>query len=150
MLEVVFQINQAFASALVRYNSNGSLDSSFSDNGIQNANLNWFGQINSLALQADGKIVAAGNVWNGSNNDVAVARYNTNGSLDSTFSSNGIQQTDLGNSEDIGSSVAVQSDGKIVVAGSVYNYANTDFVIIRYNTDGSPDVSFNSNGDFKC
>jgi len=132
--------------ALVRYNSNGSLDSTFSDNGIQISNLNSSGQINSLALQADGKIVAAGNVWNGSNNDVAVARYNTNGHPDSTFSSNGLQQTDLGNSEEFGNSVAVQSDGKIIVAGSVNNYGNADFVVLRYNADGSPDLSFNSNG----
>ena len=132
--------------ALARYNTNGTLDSTFSGDGIQNTNLNWFGQINSIAMQADGKIVAAGNVWNGSNNDVAVARYNSNGSLDSTFSSDGIQQTDLGNSEDIGKSVAIQSDGKIVIAGSVLNYANTDFVIVRYTADGSLDASFNTNG----
>lgn len=132
--------------ALARYNADGSLDSAFSKDGIQNRKLSYYGQINSIALQADGKIVAAGNVWNGSNSDIAVTRYNTNGSLDSTFSKDGIMQTDLGLSEDNGKAVVIQKDGKIVVAGSTYNYANTDFVVIRYNADGTLDKSFNSTG----
>ena len=132
--------------ALTRYNTDGSLDSTFSGNGIQNTNFNWNGEINSIKLQADGKIVAAGNTWNGNNNDIAVARYNTNGNLDSTFNDDGILQTDIEASEDNGRSVAIQSDGKIVVAGTKYNYANSDFLVVRYNADGSLDNSFNGDG----
>lgn len=132
--------------ALARYNISGSLDSTFSGNGIQNSKINLYGQINSIAVQKDGKIVVAGNVWNGSNADIAVARYNADGSIDSTFSSDGVLQTDIGNNEDNGKSIAIQSNGKIIVVGSTYNYANTDFVVIRYNADGTFDNTFGTNG----
>jgi len=132
--------------ALARYNTNGTLDSTFSTNGIQKNKPNWFGQINSIVLQPDGKILAAGNVWNGRNNDVAVARFNIDGTLDSAFGTDGKIQTDLENSEEVGKSIAIQGDGKIVVAGSYFNFSNTDFIVIRYDASGMLDASFHNNG----
>ena len=127
--------------ALVRYNTDGSLDTSFSTDGKVTTG---FGLLTidigySLAIQADGKILVAGT----DGTDFALARYNSDGSLDTSFSSDGKVTTDLGFiAVDIGYSIAVQADGKIVVAG----VSNGDFALVRYNSDGSLDTSFSSDG----
>ncbi|QDV68641.1 Serine-aspartate repeat-containing protein D precursor [Rosistilla carotiformis] len=128
---------------LVRYNPNGSKDISFGYNGV----VTFRGYATSVALQSDGKIVVAGYSYNGSNNDFAVARYNADGTPDTTFDSDGILTAAIvGSSNDYARSVAVQSDGKIVVAGSSYNGSNDDFAVARYNADGTPDTTFDSDG----
>jgi uncharacterized delta-60 repeat protein len=118
--------------ALVRYSTDGSLDSSFSGDGTV---LGDSFDARSVALQPDGKIVVAGS----SGADLALARYN--GSVDESFSSDGLVRTDLGGS-DYGRSVAIQADGRIVVAGS----AGADFALVRFTADGSPDGSFSGDG----
>jgi uncharacterized delta-60 repeat protein len=72
---------------------------------------------NSVAIQTDGKLVVAGYSVNGPNDDFALVRYTTNGALDLTFGTGGIVTTDFGSSDDRGQSVAIQTDGKLVVAG---------------------------------
>ncbi|MBM3273347.1 hypothetical protein FJY94_08965, partial [Candidatus Kaiserbacteria bacterium] len=134
-----------FDFALVRYNSNGSLDTSFSGDGkVTTAiigNSSDYGQ--SVTVQADGKILVAGS----GNGDFAVVRYNSDGSLDTSFSGDGkVTTAIIGNSSDYGQSVTVQADGKILVAGSVSNGSNNDFAVVRYNSDGSLDTSFDSDG----
>jgi uncharacterized delta-60 repeat protein len=94
-----------------------------------------------LAVQADGKIVAVGRARNGSGDDIALVRYNPDGSLDPTFGSGGKVMTDFGGDE-VGSAVAVQADGRIVVAGR----ADGEFVLVRYRPDGSLDPAFGSSG----
>jgi uncharacterized delta-60 repeat protein len=121
--------------ALARYNSNGSLDTSFSGDGKQTTNLG--GVANGVALQADGKIVAVG----GGGGDFELARYNPNGSLDGSFSGDGKQTTDFGEF-DLASGVALQGDGKIVAVGG----AGGDFGLARYNPNGSLDASFSGDG----
>src|SRR5262245_57269991 len=91
----------------------------------------------SMAIQADGKIVVAGYSYNGINTDFALARYNANGSLDTTFSGDGKLTTSISSGNDGIASVALQADGRIVVAGYSYNGANNDFALARYNADGS-------------
>jgi uncharacterized delta-60 repeat protein len=131
--------------ALVRYNTNGSLDNSFdSDGKVTTAIGSGSDAGNSVAIQSDGKIVVAGNSNNGSNNDFALVRYNANGSLDNTFDSDGRVTTAIGSYDEYGMSVAIQNDGKIVVAGGSYNYS--DFTLVRYNADGSLDNTFDSDG----
>ena len=98
---------------------------------------------NSIAIQSDGKIVAGGYSDNGTNNDFAVVRYNTNGSLDTTFNGTGKVTTAIGISGDGCYSIAIQSDGKIVAGGYSYNGTNNDFAVVRYNTNGSLDTTFN-------
>ena len=133
--------------ALVRYNANGWLDLSF---GIQGkvitplGNASDFGK--SIALQSDGKILLAGYSSNGENADFAIARYNTNGSLDLSFGKNGIVKTDIANGNDYGKAVAIQTNGKIVLTGESYNGYNYDFATIRYNVDGSLDCTFANKG----
>ena len=99
--------------ALARYNPNGSLDTSFSGDGKQTTD---FGA-NGVALQPDGKIVAAG-VGGAGYDQFALARFNPNGSLDTSFSGDGKERTDFGGSYGQGANaVALQGNGKIVAAG---------------------------------
>ena len=85
-----------------------------------------------MVLQSDGKIVVAGYSVIGGNFDFALARYNTNGSLDTSFDTDGKLTTAIGASDDQARSVILQSDGKIVVAGQSSNGSNYDFAVVRY------------------
>ncbi len=78
--------------------------------------------------KSDGKIVAAGFTWNGSNYDFAISRSNTDGSPDSTFNGEGKQTTDFG-ATDEAVSIVIQPDGKIIVAGN----SGTRFALARYD-----------------
>ena len=102
----------------MRYNTDGSLDSNFDSDGKVTTEV---GSTNdyalSVAIQSDGKIVAAGYSNNGSNDDFALVRYNTDGSLDASFDGDGKVITAIGGGADYALSVAIQSDGKIVAAG---------------------------------
>ncbi|TAN70884.1 MAG: hypothetical protein EPN17_03475 [Methylobacter sp.] len=127
---------------LVRYNPDGSLDLSFDGDGKVNTDLgNSTGS--SVAMQADGKILLGGSSWNSGTFYFALARYNSDGSLDLSFDGDGIVTTGVGvHGYDAGWSVSVQADGKILLGGS----SNGDFTLVRYNTDGSLDVSFDGDG----
>ncbi len=135
--------------AVVRYNSNGSLDTSFNGTGkvVTQVSSASGDAAYSVTIQADGKIVAAGSSYNGTDNDFVVIRYNTNGTLDTSFSSTGKVITQVGVGDAVANSVGIQSDGKIVAAGYCVSEANGgDFAVVRYNTDGSLDTSFNGSG----
>jgi uncharacterized delta-60 repeat protein len=133
--------------ALVRYNSNGTLDTSFNGTGkVTTAIGNGVDEAFAVAIQSDGKIVAAGFGNNGSNNDFALARYNTNGTLDTSFNGTGKVTTATGSDNDGAYAVAIQSDGRIIAAGFSYNSSNGDTTLVRYNTNGTLDTSFNGTG----
>ena len=120
----------------------GELNQSFGTGGIVKTNFadtTWY---NSTDIQSDGKIVVAGYTWNGRNYDFLLARYNTDGSLDHTFSDDGKHKTGFGSVNSYANAVAVQKDGKIVAAGS----SNSRIALARYNTDGSLDNTFSGNG----
>jgi uncharacterized delta-60 repeat protein/gliding motility-associated-like protein len=139
--------NSNFDFALVRYNPDGSLDDTFDSDGIVTTAIGSGDDYGySVAIQSDGKIVVAGLSFNGSNYDFALVRYNADGSLDNTFGSNGIVTTVIGSSSDFAYSVAIQNDGKIVVAGGSYNGSNYDFALVRYNVDGSLNNTFDNDG----
>ena len=125
----------------------GILDSTFNANGKVTSDFinHWVGA-NTGALQADGKIVVAGNVENGIDSDFGVVRYHTNGSLDTTFGVLGKVITPIGNSNDLGRSLKIQPDGKIVVAGITVKDTSGYFAIIRYLTDGVVDSTFGLDG----
>jgi uncharacterized delta-60 repeat protein len=134
---------------IVRFNANGQLDNTFDTDGI--AIIDFSGKTDealNLAIQSDGKIIAAGYTTNLSNdNDIAIIRLNTNGTLDNTFGTGGKVITNIsGTSNDRASKVVIQADGKIVMIGS----GGADFfnanVIVRYNTDGSLDNTFDTDG----
>ncbi len=132
---------------IVRYNTNGSLDNTFDTDGKvitpMGSNNSW---CKSVAIQGDGKIVASGYAYNGANFDFSVVRYNTDGSLDATFDNDGKVNSAIGNSDDEAYAVTLQLDGKIVVSGASKNASNYDFSLIRYNTNGSLDSTFDNDG----
>lgn len=122
--------------ALARYNTNGTLDTTFSTDGKQTTDFSSGGddRARAVAIQSDGKIVVAGNVRVGEDPDFAVARYNSDGTLDMTFSGDGRQTTGFfSGSRDEAQAIAIQADGRIVLAGAVYKtVSNGDFALARY------------------
>lgn len=102
-----------------------------------------------MAIQSDGKILLAGRSHSdapGAGNDFAVARFNADGTLDNSFGSGGVVTTDLGTTSDTAYAIAIQSDGKILLAGDRGSGAAANFAVVRYNADGSLDNSFGSSG----
>ncbi len=126
----------------------GSLDSTFGIGGIVVTPINVsVSKIQALAIQTDGKILAAG--WSGSgslNNKFAVVRYNTNGTVDSAFGNNGIVLTQIGNGNAYGLAIALQTDGKIIVAGQALGAIHINFALARYYPNGALDSTFGTNG----
>lgn len=134
--------------ALIRYNTDGSLDTSFDGDGKLTTAIGTVGArngsdaANSVAIQSDNQIVVAGRF--GQNGNFAIVRYNANGSLDTTFGAGGKVTTTVGtNSNDRANAIVIQTDGKIIAAGSSTSVSgNVDFAAVRYNADGSLDNSF--------
>lgn len=139
-----------YGTLLMRYNSDGSIDTSFAYNGIL-IDTSTKG-VGGAALQSDGKILVTGANDNGNylSSSLALARYNSNGSLDTSFSGSGIVNTEIGSevgSSNSGSSIALQADGKILVAGAAQSgYGSSDFSLVRYDSSGSIDYSFSGDG----
>jgi uncharacterized delta-60 repeat protein len=135
---------------VVRYNPNGSLDTTFNGTGKVMTPVSLFDFARSVAIQTDGRIVVAGHVSDGTTLFFGVVRYNSNGSLDTSFGGTGKVMTLVGNSGGEGKEVAIQADGKIVVVGNSLgrdgDSTTSDFGIVRYNTDGSLDTSFGGTG----
>ena len=126
-----------------RYNPNGSLDSSFNGNG----QIRLSGDSNavtSIAIQPDGKILAGGFIVNSAgNSDALLVRYNSDGSPDTAFGMNGLVTSDIGNTQQISTSIALQTDGKIVSAGSSGTDSGTDFAVWRYLGNSENNVPAN-------
>ena len=129
--------------ALVRYASDGSLDTTFDSDGIVTTDLGDYDYGYALVITSDNQILVAG--YTGSDDvDFALVRYNSDGSLDPTFDTDGKVTTDLG-SNDYGRALALQADGKIVIAGYTGS-DEVDFALVRYNSDGSLDTTFDTDG----
>ncbi|WMX12038.1 T9SS type A sorting domain-containing protein [Aureispira sp. CCB-E] len=127
----------------------GSLDPSFGIGGkVVTSITNGLDQAHGVAIQTNGKIVVAGNSSSLiTGKDFVCARYNTNGTLDSTFGNGGIVTTDLQiGSEDVAYDLVIQTNGKIILAGSSDNGTKKDAALVRYNTNGSIDSTFGTNG----
>ncbi len=99
-----------------------------------------------VAIQPNGKIVVVGTSLSRFTYDFTIVRYNPNGSLDNNFGAAGIQRTDFAFGTDQANAVAVQSDGKIVVAGSSSSDTDSNFALARYNPNGSLDTTFGGTG----
>ena len=124
--------------ALVRYNANGTLDTTFDTDGmVTTSMLGADDGITSLAVQSDGKIVASGYASAGTNHVFAIARYNANGSLDTTFDGDGKVTTAMLAVDSFANAMKIQTDGKIVLAGSAFDGSNYDAALARYNANGS-------------
>ena len=135
--------------AISRYNTDGTLDATFSDDGKLLISIGLSDLAKSVALQADGKIILAGHTYIDVNFDsayFAIARINSNGTLDNTFSSDGKVFTNFENSPSFANAVTIQNDGKIVAAGRSYINGHNNFSLARYNSDGSLDNTFSLDG----
>ncbi len=130
--------NQDFALAL--YTTNGTLDTSFDGDG--KVTTDFIGRndfVRSMKLQSDGKIVLAGGTSTLLVDSFALARYNANGSLDTTFDNDGKVVKSVVQGDSSANDVAIQLDGKIVAVGTD---GGNDFVAVRFNPNGSTDSSF--------
>src|SRR5262245_19767458 len=136
----------------------GSLDPTFGGDGtvVTSFGAGRGGEVVKVLEQPDGKIVAVGWTY-GSDEDWALARYNPDGSLDTTFGVGGMTTLDfydLFRPEDVPADAALQSDGKIVVVGEGYDYGDgtqegaalQGIAVARFNADGSLDTSFSADG----
>jgi len=129
--------------------SAGDLDTTFGNAGIVSTDFNGgLDTSQAIAQQGDGKIVSVGSTSTDNNfgGDFAIARYNLNGSLDTTFGGTGKLTTDFGG-RDQAEAVLIQGDGKIIAGGwSDRGNFNKDFALARYNADGTLDNSFGNSG----
>jgi uncharacterized delta-60 repeat protein len=133
---------------VARYLRGGALDGSFSGDGIQTADFGESDQANVVAVQDDGKIVAAGYASTGPDRDLAIARFRAGGMLDPTFSGDGMKTIDFGSEFEEVYGVAVRPDGKIVVAGYTFDSVAlaADFALARLKPGGAMDPSFSGDG----
>jgi uncharacterized delta-60 repeat protein len=137
--------------AVVRLNADGSLDTTFSGTGKKTVVFTGLAnETRSAIQQSDGKLVVAGDTYDAaigfSTCNMALVRLNTDGSLDTTFNTYGKKTIDFGGNEDIAYSVIQQNDGKLVVAGRTRNSTASNMALVRLNTDGSLDSTFNGTG----
>ncbi len=132
------------AFGIARYHPDGSLDTSFSEDGKITTFEQGAANARAVAIDASGRIVAGGDVRVGSNSDLALARYNPDGSLDTSFGGNGIVTTNVAGANDSLGDLAIDQNGRIVVVGSSYSLSG--FTAARYNPNGSLDTSFSDDG----
>jgi uncharacterized delta-60 repeat protein len=142
---------------LVRYNTDGSIDTSFGNNGTVMTDLYKYynnnprsGTVNVIKVQPDGKILIHGSAISDTGSDAIIMRYNSNGSIDTGFGTSGKVNCNSG-PVDGGNTMILQPDGKIAVLGIQWtqprpNVWNTQFVVERFNDNGSKDTAFGSDG----
>ncbi|HYC44527.1 MAG TPA: hypothetical protein VED01_03485 [Burkholderiales bacterium] len=133
---------------VVRYNADGTLDTTFDGDGKVTTSVRAGAQneVHDMALQSDGKIVVVGSVDN-SNAEMQIVRYNPDGSLDTSFGGDGRVTTAVGTGHDVAQAVIIQADGKILVGGrSDLDPSTSAFALVRYNSDGSLDTTFDGDG----
>lgn len=128
---------------LARYNADGSLDTGFDGDGKAEYNHGSNIDIHDMQLQHDGKILLVGGY---SSNDLFMARFNTDGSLDTSFNTDGILEPDLGGLNETAFSVLLQPDQKIVIGAYSALSASVSFALARFLPNGALDTSFNHTG----
>ena len=139
---------------LVKYLNNGTLDTSFGSNGVASSFVNDNDRVNCSNIQQDDKILVAGRYNDAAQFGAFLARFNTNGSLDTTFGSNGQIKIPVINNylTDLSTinSIALSNDGKILVSGECSQEINNTWVnfgkLLRFNSNGSVDTTFANNG----
>lgn len=144
---------------VVRYNADGSLDTGFGASGMAKAGVSGRDErATGIVVQADGKIVLAGNsdllsiVGEGNGDvvragDFALASFNPDGSLDADFGDGGVVRTDLGSADDSVGGVVVQAGGRIVLTGQTSRWRSaTDFALAGYTSGGLLDTEFGARG----
>jgi uncharacterized delta-60 repeat protein len=131
-------------SAALALAAPADLDTTFSGDGKQTVNFGGTDSALAVAVTPDGKIVVAGS--GGGGNDMVVTRLNANGSVDTSFAPPGGEAFVNFGGNDGANAMALQPDGKIVLAGSTDAVGSGDFAVARLNADGTPDTSFSGDG----
>lgn len=134
--------------ALVRYNTDGSLDNTFDGDGMVLVPTGTaLGEANAIQIQVDNKIVIAGKEWVGFDTDFSLIRFNENGTLDNTFGTGGITQITYGTGEEEAfTGLAMEWDGGIVATGYKGNGTDRETVIMRFLANGTLDPAFGTGG----
>ncbi len=138
------------ANPMVRLKANGTADTTFGPNGISTTNSGI--RIKALQVLSNGKVLAGGYASNGSNNDFAAVRFNSNGTLDTAFGTRGKTLIDFGVGNDIVFGIAVDASGKMLLGGhavypnSIPSGAGFDAALIRLKSDGKIDTTFGTGG----
>jgi len=147
IIAVQSKINFNWDFVLVRYNADGSLDNTFDSDGISRTMLDGNDAIFDIALQNDGKIVAVGYKGGASDDDILVARYNSNGSVDSSFGTAGFFAYDFASNHNYAMAVAITTEGKIIVGGRYQNGSGgSSPFVARLSANGTLDSTFDSDG----
>lgn len=136
-------------STFSMFSQGGSLDTSFGNGGKVVTSINSGADIAyATVLQSDGKILVSGTTNSSiSGKDFFCIRYNTNGTLDTSFGTNGIATFDLqGGSDDVAYAMSLLSDGNIILAGFSDDGSNKNAAIIRITTSGTLDTTFGTSG----
>ncbi|RMA58743.1 T9SS type A sorting domain-containing protein [Ulvibacter antarcticus] len=121
--------------AIVRLNIDGSFDTSYGNNGVSTARIvDGANYTRRMTIQADGKALLVGFTVVGTEYNIGMARFDTDGNLDASFGTNGMVSTDINGREDYGNAIAIQPDGKIIIAGNSYTSTGTgEIVVVRYD-----------------
>src|SRR5688572_16787553 len=141
----IFLLSAILPVFAIRPSWAGRPDNTFGNSGKVSNLFNESDSISDMVLQPDGKIVTADSAYLNNNYDIGVSRYNANGSVDVTFGNQGNTVTNLTNTNDRATGIALQSDGKILVSG----FSGSGFfrpVVLRYNSNGLLDPTFGSGG----
>ncbi len=131
---------------IIRYNMDGTIDQTFSGNGkiIPSISGNFSSDVK---IQTDGKILVAGSsLQTPTSYDIILLRYNVDGSIDDSFGKNGKVLIDLEAIEDESPKIAMQTDGKIVIAWQSGANDNAKFALARLNPNGTSDTTFGGDG----
>ena len=132
--------------AIWKINSAGNTDTTFGDSGVATFDAGANDAGNGVILDDVGRILVTGRTNNGSDNDMAIWRYTSAGTLDTTFGNNGYITFEGGNGHDVGNAIAIDAAGNILVAGRINNGSDNDMAIWRYTAAGALDTSFSSDG----
>jgi uncharacterized delta-60 repeat protein len=150
--EIYDEVNESLDNnfALVRFDTDGSLDSGFGTNGIVITAVGKDDIGLACVVQPDGRILVLGKSKpsKGGFPDLALVRYSSNGARDNNFGNNGIVLTSFDNTDDVGNSLVLQLDQKIIAFGYTArnNGSTLDFAMARYHPNGTLDNSFGTNG----
>jgi uncharacterized delta-60 repeat protein len=136
---------------VARYHKDGTPDAAFGTGGkVVTPVGDYNDRCMAIALQSDGKIIAAGGTNNSPasnyNYDFVMVRYDTGGNIDSTFGNNGITRTKIGLSDNMAHSIAIQDDDRIILAGEANDSIFSDVAMAGYDADGVLDPSFGEAG----
>ncbi|MFL5799449.1 MAG: hypothetical protein ACJ77A_16140 [Actinomycetota bacterium] len=132
--------------AVVRYTANGSLDHSFSGDGIEILPTAGNPFVEAVTVLASGKVVAAGEATHNGNPDFVLFRVKAGGGLDGSFGTVGTVFTDFDSNSDVADALAVDSRGRILAGGAAFVGGEQEFALARYTTSGDPDTAFSGDG----